>query len=76
MTLEQEKMKEQDMEANIFAILLLIPEEMLVMELRKKGGLRIDDKKQFAQLCKKFEVTPAMMAYRFFLLGHKRQTLI
>ena len=59
--------KDIETEAHIFAVCLLIPGDMLREELRKKP-LDLGDDKRFKELCKLFDVTPAMMTLRMSLM--------
>jgi Zn-dependent peptidase ImmA (M78 family) len=58
-----------ELEANTFAVLLLIPEFLLLPELKKGLDLSSDDDIKF--LCKKFGVSLTAMTYRLSLL-HKK----
>lgn len=59
--------KDMEMEANIFAVCLLIPADLLRKELERKP-LDLGDDKRFKDLCKLFDVTPAMMTLRMSLM--------
>lgn len=61
-------MKDRDieMEANIFAVCLLIPDFLLIPEIEK--GLDLGDDKDLKRLCKMFDVTPAMLTLRMAIL--------
>jgi len=65
-------MKDRDVEkeANIFAVCLLIPADLLRKELDRKP-LDLGDDKRFKELCKLFDVTPAMMTLRMSLMKIK-----
>jgi Zn-dependent peptidase ImmA (M78 family) len=66
---ERKQRDKMELEANTFAVLLLMPEELLLPELKK--GLDICDDDRLKDICKKFQVTPAMFAYRYSLLMKK-----
>lgn len=57
--------EEQDLEANYFAMCLLIPEQMVRDEVDKvKGGLDLANPKKTKELAKKFQVSEMMMGVR------------
>ncbi len=56
-------------EANIFAVCLLIPRDMILKDLQKPIDLTSDD--WINMVCKKYQVTPAMVAFRLAILNHK-----
>lgn len=56
-------------EANVFAVLLLIPEQFLVAELEK--GINLADDEDMKRLCKMFGVSSTAMAFRISLLPKK-----
>lgn len=58
--------KKIEQEANVFALMLLIPSQFLIPELEK--GLNLADDTDFDNLCKKFDVTSTMMLARLSLL--------
>lgn len=60
-------------EANVFATCLLIPKDLLLKELDEGFDLSIED--DFKKLCKKFDVSGAAMAFRFYLLGRSQTPL-
>jgi Zn-dependent peptidase ImmA (M78 family) len=53
-----------EIEANHFAMCLLMPEDMVRSEVRKMGGIDIADDRDFAVLAKKFQVNTCLMAMR------------
>lgn len=61
------KLDQVEMEANIFAVCLLIPADMLRAELERKPLDWCDDTR-FYKLCNLFEVTTTAMAFRMSLL--------
>lgn len=61
--------KDMEAEANIFAVCLLIPKDLLLAEIDKMGGIDLSEDKDMIYLCKKFQVPMAAMALRFQLLG-------
>jgi Zn-dependent peptidase ImmA (M78 family) len=66
---ERRKRDKIEEEANTFAVLLLMPEHLLLPELKKGLDLGSDD--QLKEICKKFQVTPTAFAYRYHLLMKK-----
>lgn len=64
-------MKDRDMEAeaNIFAVLLLVPKDLLLKEIDKLGGVDLSEDKDIKHLCKIFQVSISTMTLRFQLLG-------
>lgn len=67
----KEEQKRMDYEANVFAVLLLMPKEILLKEIKKMKGLDLTNDKNFKTLCKKFEVTATALAFRLSLLEQK-----
>ncbi len=62
-------MEQQDYEANVFAAYLLIPTELLNKELKAMKGIDVSDEKAFKSLCKKFNVSSGVMAFRLTLIN-------
>jgi Zn-dependent peptidase ImmA (M78 family) len=65
----KEYMKDDSIEkeANIFAVCLLIPKDLLLKELERKP-LDLGDDTRLKELCKLFGVTTAAMTFRMSLL--------
>lgn len=65
--------EQQDYEANVFAVCLLMPKERLLQELNKDGGMDLSDHRdeRLREICKLFQVTPAMLVFRMSLLEQK-----
>ena len=55
-------------EANLFAVCLLMPEEMLINEIRAIGPLDLNSDLHIAQLCKKFGVSPQVIGFRIAMI--------
>lgn len=64
-------MKDRDMEAeaNIFAVCLLVPKDLLLAEIDKMGGVDLSEDRDIIHLCKLFQVSISTMTLRFQLLG-------
>ena len=75
MMTEQEKAiaKQQDYEANVFAVCLLIPKDKLIEELNKDGGMDLGDAKstRLKSICKKFGVSESALLFRLSLINGK-----
>ena len=57
--------EEQEREANLFAMYLLMPEEMVRKQVKKLGGsLDINDDKNIKTLARKFAVSEQLMTLR------------
>jgi Zn-dependent peptidase ImmA (M78 family) len=56
--------KEQEREANAFAMELLMPTAFLQAELAKMGGIDIEDNEKLAALAKRFRVSQQVMTIR------------
>lgn len=54
----------EDMEADYFAMCLLMPEEFVRQEVRSMGGFDIEDEKAMRVLARKFQVSVPLMALR------------
>lgn len=61
--------KELESEANLFAILLLIPEKFIREDLA--NGIDLTDDKAIKELCKKYDVSLVTMTKRISLLNLK-----
>ena len=51
-------------EANHFAMCLLMPADMLRLDIRLMGGVDIENHKAIDQLARKYRVSPTLMAVR------------
>lgn len=58
-----------EVEANLFAVMLLIPEDLLINELNKGFDLSSDD--DATRICNIFQVSKATLATRLMLLNEK-----
>lgn len=56
-----------EQEANHFALCLLMPSKFIQEDLRE--GINLCDQKVIERLCKKYQVTPAMLIKRISLLN-------
>lgn len=56
-------------EANLFALFILMPEDLILPELRKGFDMSSDD--DIKRICKKFGVSPTALAARIDLLLRK-----
>lgn len=63
------KTPELEREANVFATLLLIPEQCIKEDLRI--GVDLGDDKAMKKLCDKYQVTSSTMTLRLSLLKNK-----
>lgn len=54
----------EDLEANYFAMCLLMPEDFVRREVKAMGGFDIEDQKSLAQLARKFQVSVPLMMLR------------
>lgn len=68
MTPEQAK----EAEANAFAMELLMPREWLLADIKKLGGVDIEDERAMARLAKKYGVSLTVMALRIGQLAGER----
>jgi len=57
-------------EANIFAMELLMPRELLLADLDKIGNFDIEDNTTIKKLAKRYRVSEAVMFYRICTLDH------
>lgn len=58
-----------DYEANVFAVCLLMPEERLLEELDKDGGLDLGgDDKRLKEICNIFGVSQQALLFRLSLM--------
>ena len=55
-------------EANLFAMELLMPREMLLADLDKVGDFNIEDETTIKKLAKRYRVSEAVMFYRICTL--------
>jgi Zn-dependent peptidase ImmA (M78 family) len=51
-------------EATHFAMCLLMPRDMVHLEVRRMGGIDVEDGRAMAILARKFRVSPTLMAIR------------
>lgn len=58
----------EEMEANLFAMHLLMPEDLLRREIRRMRAFDLTNDKHVAELAKKFQVPNSVMAYRLGML--------
>ena len=67
--------KEQEKEANLFALALLMPKERFIKEFKK---LKVDllDEKGLEPLCKKFGVTHTMVVARAAMINNFFKSLV
>lgn len=56
-------------EANLFAVCLLVPKDLLLREIDKMGGIDLGEDKDILHLCKLFQVSISTMTLRFQMLG-------
>ena len=61
--------KDQDIEANAFAMELLMPEDFIRRDLEKSGGIDLEDDAAIARMAKRYRVTPAAMIVRLSSLN-------
>lgn len=59
---------EQEAEANLFAMHLLMPEDMVRREMRRMKSFDMADDKAIARLAKTFQVPQSIMAMRLGML--------
>lgn len=69
-TLSAKGVDSLEIEANAFAAELLMPQEMLIERLRKRGGLDLDDPSAVQDLAKEFDVSTQAMLIRILDLPH------
>lgn len=62
-------MKDEEAEANYFAMCLLMPEDFVRAEIRKLRSFDLNNEKQMAELARKFQVSVAHIALRLGQLG-------
>lgn len=65
-----EKNREMEREANVFAMLLLMPKQLLIKEI-ETGNLDLSSDEGLLMLAKKFNVPLTAMAFRIGLLRRK-----
>lgn len=65
------KKPELEEEANVFAMLLLVPKQCLSEDL--KNGIELTDNKELERLAKKYDVPLTMMAVRVSLFINKKR---
>ncbi|MBN9535065.1 MAG: ImmA/IrrE family metallo-endopeptidase [Alphaproteobacteria bacterium] len=58
-------------EANAFAMELLMPEQFLRDDLKRMGGVDIEDSKTIAKLAKRYQVSAGAMILRIGQLSEK-----
>ena len=51
-------------EATHFAMCLLMPRDMVSLEVRRMGGVDVEDGRAMAKLAQRFRVSPTLMAVR------------
>jgi len=66
----KEDTKWMENEANVFAVCLLIPEKLIMEDLKK--GFDLGDDKTMRDLCKKYDVPLNALAFRISLLNLKK----
>ncbi len=65
--------EQQDYEANVFAVCLLMPKEKLLKEINKDGGLDLaGDNKRINEVCKIFGVSQQALAFRLSILKKEK----
>lgn len=57
-------------EANAFAMELLMPAAWLMEDIRKMGGIDIEDDKKITTLARRYKVSPSVMALRLGQLAY------
>lgn len=62
--------KQQEREANIFAIALLMPPEFIHRDMEGHPPLRLDDDPRIRQMARRYNVTEQMMTTRLVNLGY------
>lgn len=63
-------------EANIFALFLLMPRDILMDELIKLNGIDLSDGKDLQLICKKFQVSLTALAVRLALLSKSDRKIL
>ena len=65
--------KQLDYEANVFAVCLLMPKDLLLAELNKDGGIDLSDSKstRMKEICDIFGVSQQALVFRLNLLNKK-----
>jgi Zn-dependent peptidase ImmA (M78 family) len=63
---------DMDDEANIFAFNFLMPEKMLRADIKKLGGVDIDDESKIKKLARIYRVTNNVMVLRISQLSARR----
>ena len=65
--------EDQEAEANLFAMCLLMPRDFVIAEVRKMGGVDLLEDKQVGELAKKFGVSVALMTARLLQLQEEKE---
>ncbi len=65
-----------EQEANIFALFLLMPRDLLIEEILKLNGIDLTTDDSMKSLCKTFQVTPTAITARLGLLSNSDKKLI
>lgn len=60
-----------EVEANIFAMELLMPKDWLLAEVAKMGGVDVEDERKVKALAKKFRVSEPVMILRLGQLSER-----
>jgi len=63
------KTNDVEREANVFALFLLMPRDLLMAELLKLNGIDLSDGEQLKGICQKFQVTMTALTVRIGLLS-------
>jgi Zn-dependent peptidase ImmA (M78 family) len=65
----------EEIEANTFAAWVLIPERMLLSDIRSYGGLDLQDDDRIQELAAKYEVSQQSMSFRILNLASRRKAI-
>jgi Zn-dependent peptidase ImmA (M78 family) len=65
----------EEIEANTFAAWILIPERMLLSDIRSFGGMDIQDDDRVQNLATRYEVSQQSMSFRLLNLASRRQAI-
>jgi Zn-dependent peptidase ImmA (M78 family) len=65
----------EEIEANTFAAWILIPERMLLSDIRSFGGMDIQDDDRVQNLATRYEVSQQSMSFRLLNLASRRRAI-